>query len=135
MTFLNTFKESIENTMNGIKTDLSDKIDDKLVNLDKGLKTLTSEVRDNDKRQEQNLKRLEKKQEENQRKLEARLNKLELDADRQKFARTKLNSRNLDSNLDNISQRDGRREQDKHNKMTPTKNTTPKDKQDNQQTE
>ena len=109
--------------MNGIKTDLSDKIYDKLVNLDKGLEALTSEVRDNDKRQEQNQKRLETRQVENQRKLEARLSKLELDTSRQKFARTKVNSRDLAGNQDNISQQDGRRAQDGHNRKTPTKST------------
>ena len=132
MTFLNTFKESIENTMNAVKTDLSDKIDDKLVKLDKGIETLTAEVRDNDKRQATNLKRVEDKQEEHQKKLEDRLKKLELDANRQKYGRIKQNSKNLDGSTDNTSQQDGRLEERRH-RDTPAKDTGEKEKQGNLQ--
>ena len=88
MTFMMTFKNTIENTMTGIGKEINSKIDEKLTNLDRGLVNLTAEVRKNDNKQEENTRRLE-----------ARLNKLEINADRLRFARVKRNSEeNLDGN-------------------------------------
>ena len=81
MKFMMNFKDTIEKTMNGIGKDINKKIDEKLTNLDRGLENLSVEVRANDA-----------KQEENNKKLEARLKKLEIDAGRQRYSRTKLNS-------------------------------------------
>ena len=109
MKFLRTFQVSIEKTMNDIGKDITKKIDDKLAVLDKGLDNLTIEVRNNDTKQEENHKKLADKQDMNLKKLEDRLNKLETDVDRQKFARTKANSKYLNGNPDEVFNREGQK--------------------------
>ena len=100
MKFMMGFKETIENTMKGIGNEISGKIDVKLNNLDKGLEDLVAEVRNNDSKQEENNKRLED-----------RLNKLEIDAKRQKFGRMKRNSVNyMDGNREQSCRQAGERE-------------------------
>ena len=108
MKCMKSFQENMEKTMNRIGRDISKRIDDKLTSLDKGLDSLTKEVRHNDTKQEDNIKKLADSQDVNMKKLEARLSKLETDADRFKFARTKANSKNLTGNLDGHFHREGR---------------------------
>ena len=107
MKFMRSFQENIEKTMHGIGNDISKRIEDKLTTLDKGLDNLTAEVRNNDTKHEENHAKLADLQEENMKKLEARLSKLETDAGRQKFARTKVNSKHLNVNTDEVFHREG----------------------------
>ena len=97
MKFMSGFKDSIEKTMNNIGKDINKKIEEKLSKLDKGMEDLTSEVRSNDK-----------KQEVSNRKLEARLKRLEIDAERARYGRTKKNSDRLDGKMSGTSRTDGR---------------------------
>ena len=48
MKFMTNFKNTIEKSMGDIGKELTDKIDAKLTNLDKGLDTLTNEVKKNE---------------------------------------------------------------------------------------
>ena len=108
MRFMKGFQETIEKSMNGIGAEIKNKIEEKLTSLDKGLDILTLEVRSNDLKQDENYRKSESQQEENMKKLEARLSKLETDTNRMKFARTKLNSKYLNGNPDDLFKKDGR---------------------------
>ena len=62
MTFMVSFKETIEKTMTGIGKEINNKIDEKLVKLDRGISDLTAEVRNNEEKQEEKNKKFEKTQ-------------------------------------------------------------------------
>ena len=114
--FMQTFKTTIETTMTDIGKDINKKIDEKLANLGNGLNELTEEVKKN-----------ENKQEERNKKLENRLNRLEIDAGRAKYARTKMNTKEMmDEKREELEQKDDRRKKEEKEKERMMEKNTQK---------